>query len=83
MSGQRVAILDGSHSLFQKDDIGCLEAIPGLDKMVLEVVQDVGNDVEITFVGVGVVCGISGVRRVGRMLHAKIVEQLIAGDRDM
>lgn len=89
MTGQRVAILDASHSVFAQDssaprgkakaqsiyDNGfLLQPIPGLKDMISEVLKEgLGNDVWT--VEVGAMCRVDAVKRVGKALHKRVLSK--------
>ncbi|TFK44507.1 mediator complex subunit MED14-domain-containing protein [Crucibulum laeve] len=89
MSGQRVAIIDGSHSLFdgplQPSDpayteLG-LQPIDNFRELVLEVIKDMLASGKLVLgtaaaIDVGVICNVSCVRLVGRAIHSKVLERL-------
>jgi len=101
MTEQRVAILDGSHSLFptgnppstlvgskgkktaqpptkdQGPDQGTLglHPIPGFAEMIVDAIRDttsLGSLGKIAPIDVGVVCGVSVVRALGRAIHDRV-----------
>lgn len=92
MSGQRVAILDASHSLFETRRQGgtapetvenevMLRPIPHFKEIVLDAVKQVmlAEHVQshnIAAIDVGVVCDTSLVGALGRIIHTKVMEQL-------
>lgn len=92
MSGQRVAILDASHSLFETKRQGgtapetvenevMLRPIPHFKEIVLDAVKQVmlAENVQshnIAAIDVGVVCDTDLVGALGRIIHTKVVEQL-------
>lgn len=86
MTGQRVAILDASHSIFTPESAlpkgkakaqnspengFLLQPIPGLKDMLEEVLkEDFASDVWM--VDVGVMCRVDAVKRVGKALHHEV-----------
>jgi len=90
MTGQRVAILDASHSIFSPDptltrgkakvqntqEFGfLLQSIPGLKEILVDVLkEDVGNCV--WSVDVGIMCSVNAVKRVGKALHQRVLSKV-------
>jgi len=93
MTGQRVAILDASHSVFPPDPIWSrgkskmqdshesgllLHPIPDLKEIILDVLKaDVGGDV--WSIDVGVMCTVGAVKRVGKALHERVLSKVKEG----
>jgi mediator of RNA polymerase II transcription subunit 14 len=93
MTGQRVAILDASHSVFPPDQILSrgksraqnspesgllLQPIPDLKDIILDVLKaDVGGDV--WSVDVGVMCSVNAVKRIGKVLHKRVLDRIKEG----
>jgi mediator of RNA polymerase II transcription subunit 14 len=89
MKGGRVAVIDGSYSLFSPremqekrgngDGLG-FRPIPGFRTIVEEAVADVHRSGRaggrIVSVDVGVVCDTGAVQAVGRALHERVVKAL-------
>jgi mediator of RNA polymerase II transcription subunit 14 len=92
MTGQRVAILDGSRSLFDigvpnstkrgtPDEHVCWQPIPGLEEIVVESVKEVVLTSglapgNITSIGVGVICDTSTVKPLVRAIHTRVLRKL-------
>ncbi|KAH7915167.1 mediator complex subunit MED14-domain-containing protein [Hygrophoropsis aurantiaca] len=87
MTGQRIAIVDGVHSLFRKDesaaaspDVFGLQPIPGFSSLVNDTVTSVRttkpNFGGIAPIDVGIVCDKRMVTVVARALHESILRRL-------
>lgn len=92
MRNERVAILDGAHSLFQAkeqlsnaktahahDAVG-LRAIPGFRQLVLDAIKDVGAGVsgKMASIDVGVVCDAPVANAIGKALFSRVLTALKA-----
>ncbi|KAG5652471.1 hypothetical protein H0H81_004879 [Sphagnurus paluster] len=88
MSDRRVAILDGSYSVFEPNSVSSTESsdilglvpIPQFKEIVTEVVRVMISSGKIyqgtvAVVDVGVVCDTAIVRDLGRTIHAKALQQ--------
>jgi len=89
MTGQRVAVIDASHSIFPQDSTiskgkskaqnnyengFLLQPIPGLKEILAGVLEDIGSDVWM--VDIGIMCRVDAVKRVGKVLHRRVLNEL-------
>lgn len=88
MTGQRIAILDPSHSLFgssssttssTSSDLHSLLPIPDFEALVIDAIKSVrikDEHARVAYINAGVVCDSSFVSGVARALHERVLKKL-------